>query len=288
VVGAGTSLFQKTDYATRRSCGRPARERTAAGFCQVLRDFVQERQRLTSEPNAIQRARMHPPDPWEFEPRVTAVFGPSGEFADWTGRLFFTVSGSAVSINFGPACPPTVYLHERLSDRLPPQHGLVSIYLLLARNNSAGRRQVLSAGCPDTCFSAPKSPRPVSDRRFQQLRLIRVSAADLDRELPGQLIGFARSILETGSNLAQIQEAHRAAIKEIEAETRKAFESKRKTASSKTPPQAEPAASVSAPMFKDGKPVFGRSVLRNQPVCLMHRQRRVQLGQSHSLANNPE
>jgi hypothetical protein len=75
-------------------------------FCQILRDFVQERQRLTSEPNPIRRAGMHPPNPWEFEPRIAAVFGPSGEFTDWTGRLFFTVSGSAVSINFAPACPP--------------------------------------------------------------------------------------------------------------------------------------------------------------------------------------
>lgn len=83
------------------------------------------------------------------------------------------------------------------------------------------------------------------------------TAADLDRDLPAQLTGLASSMLQTGSTLAQIQETHRAAIKEIEAENKKALESKRKTSGSKTPPQAESAAAVSAPVFKDGKPVFG-------------------------------
>lgn len=90
-----------------RSAGLHGKEHEQA-FCQVLRDFQKERQRLTSEPNPIRRAQMQPPDPWTFESRVAAVFGPSGEFTNWTGRLFFTVSGSIVSINFAPACPPGV------------------------------------------------------------------------------------------------------------------------------------------------------------------------------------
>jgi hypothetical protein len=75
-------------------------------FCQVLRDFQQERRRLTSDPNPIRRAQMPPPDPWKFESRLAAVFGPSGEFTEWTGRVYFTVPGSNVSINFAPTCPP--------------------------------------------------------------------------------------------------------------------------------------------------------------------------------------
>lgn len=93
------------------------------------------------------------------------------------------------------------------------------------------------------------------------------TAADLDRDLPAQLTGFASAMLQTGSTLAQIQETHRAAIKEIEAENRKALESKRKTSGSKAPPQAESAAAVSAPVFKDGKPVFG-SKYAAQPASL--------------------
>ena len=83
------------------------------------------------------------------------------------------------------------------------------------------------------------------------------TAADLDRDLPAQLSGYASSMLQTGSTLAQVQTTHRAAFKEIETENRKTLESKRKSAVSKTPPKPEAATAVSEPVFKDGKPVFG-------------------------------
>jgi PRTRC genetic system protein E len=55
------------------------------------------------------------------------------------------------------------------------------------------------------------------------------TAAELDRDFPAQLTGYVQSILETDSTLNQIREAHKAALKELEAENKKALDSKRKT-----------------------------------------------------------
>ena len=54
------------------------------------------------------------------------------------------------------------------------------------------------------------------------------TAADLDRDFPAQLTGYTQSILETDSTLNQIREAHKAAVKELEAENKKALDAKRK------------------------------------------------------------
>lgn len=61
------------------------------------------------------------------------------------------------------------------------------------------------------------------------------TAAELDREFPAQLTGYAQSILETNSTLNQIREAHKAAVKELEAENKKALDAKRKTNTSSKP-----------------------------------------------------
>lgn len=61
------------------------------------------------------------------------------------------------------------------------------------------------------------------------------TAADLDRDLPAQLTGYTQSILETDSTLNQIREAHKAAVKELEAENKKALDAKRKTNTSSKP-----------------------------------------------------
>lgn len=61
------------------------------------------------------------------------------------------------------------------------------------------------------------------------------TAADLDRDLPAQLTGYAQSIIETDSTLNQIREAHKAAVKDLEAENKKALDAKRKTNSSSKP-----------------------------------------------------
>ena len=61
------------------------------------------------------------------------------------------------------------------------------------------------------------------------------TAADLDRDFPAQLTGYAQSILETDSTLNQIRESHKAAVKELEAENKKALDAKRKTNTSSKP-----------------------------------------------------
>jgi PRTRC genetic system protein E len=61
------------------------------------------------------------------------------------------------------------------------------------------------------------------------------TAAELDRDFPAQLTGYVQSILETDSTLNQIREAHKAALKELEAENKKALDAKRKTNASSKP-----------------------------------------------------
>ncbi len=75
-------------------------------FCEVLTDFVHARNKTASEPNPIRRAQIHSADPRSFEDSIARVFGPNGEFVDWTGRLFFSVSGSDVVFTFQPTCGP--------------------------------------------------------------------------------------------------------------------------------------------------------------------------------------
>jgi PRTRC genetic system protein E len=61
------------------------------------------------------------------------------------------------------------------------------------------------------------------------------TAAELDRDFPAQLTGYVQSILETDSTLNQIRGAHKAAVKELEAENKKALDAKRKTNTSSKP-----------------------------------------------------
>jgi hypothetical protein len=68
-------------------------------------DYIHERNRVSAEPNPIRRAELHPPDPWTYEDKLAGVLGPNGEFVDWTGRIFFTVTGSDVVLTFQPTCP---------------------------------------------------------------------------------------------------------------------------------------------------------------------------------------
>ena len=65
------------------------------------------------------------------------------------------------------------------------------------------------------------------------------TAAELDRELPAQLASYTQSVLETSSTLRQVREAHQSAVKDLEAENKKALDAKRKAAGSKTPAKSE-------------------------------------------------
>ncbi len=79
---------------------------------------------------------------------------------------------------------------------------------------------------------------------------------ELDRELPGQLASFTESILKTGTNLEELKVQHAAAVKALEAENRKRLDDKKKSNGSKAGSTPPPNLN-DAPVFKDGKPVFG-------------------------------
>ncbi len=59
---------------------------------------------LCRKTNPIQRAQMSSPDTWSFEDSLARVFGPHGEFADWTGRRFVSVARTDVLLTFQPTC----------------------------------------------------------------------------------------------------------------------------------------------------------------------------------------
>jgi len=80
-------------------------------------------------------------------------------------------------------------------------------------------------------------------------------AEELDRELPGQLLSFAESLLKTGSNLAEVRTQHAADVKAVEAENKKRLDEKKKGPGGKTP--SAPPAPTATSDFKDGKPLFG-------------------------------
>jgi PRTRC genetic system protein E len=78
---------------------------------------------------------------------------------------------------------------------------------------------------------------------------------DLDRNFAAQLNSYTAAVVKLGSNLAEIEATHRAAMKAVEEEKKKDLDRKRgKPNGSKTNVEPEP---KPGPVIKDGKPVFG-------------------------------
>ena len=78
---------------------------------------------------------------------------------------------------------------------------------------------------------------------------------ELDRDFAAQLSSYTSSVVKLGSNLAEIEATHRAAVKAGEEEKKKDLDRKRgKVSNSKSAPEPEP---KRGPVMKDGKPVFG-------------------------------
>ena len=82
------------------------------------------------------------------------------------------------------------------------------------------------------------------------------TADELDRDFGSQLSRYTSSVVKLGSNLAEIEATHSAALKAVEEEKKKDLDRKRgKVVGSKaTPSASEP---KPGPVIKDGKPVFG-------------------------------
>lgn len=83
---------------------------------------------------------------------------------------------------------------------------------------------------------------------------ITASAAELDQELPGQLLTFTESVVKTGSNLAELRSQHDAAVKAVEAENKKQLDEKKKGTRGKTLSASPPPMTSE---FRDEKPLFG-------------------------------
>jgi PRTRC genetic system protein E len=78
---------------------------------------------------------------------------------------------------------------------------------------------------------------------------------ELDRDLAAQLTAYTTAVVKLGSNLAEIEATHRAAVKAVEEEKKRDLDRKRgKAGSLKAAQEPEP---KPGPVMKDGKPVFG-------------------------------
>jgi PRTRC genetic system protein E len=78
---------------------------------------------------------------------------------------------------------------------------------------------------------------------------------ELDREFAGQLVGFTEAFVKLGSNLAEVETAHAAAVKAVEAEKKKELENKRKGSISRPP--STTAEAKPEPSVQENRPVFG-------------------------------
>jgi hypothetical protein len=76
----------------------------SAKFCEVIKDSREAMTSFTNESSPIKRAQMRKPEPYEFEPRIEAVFGASGRFDNWTGTVRFHIDGRHVAVSFFPDC----------------------------------------------------------------------------------------------------------------------------------------------------------------------------------------
>lgn len=116
------------------------------------------------------------------------------------------------------------------------------------------------SGAPDGLIRVNVIPKCLKESDSAEIALatplsITGTAADLDRELPIQLTTYTKSILETSSTLEQLRETHKAALKELEAENKKALDAKRKSGSSNKPaPKADDGTDKQDKRIAEAKP----------------------------------
>lgn len=77
---------------------------------------------------------------------------------------------------------------------------------------------------------------------------------ELDRDFSTELSRYTTSMITLGSNIAEVEAKHSAAVKAVEAEKKEELDRKRGKA-----PKTSSTPAKSGPVIKDGKPVFGTS-----------------------------
>lgn len=75
-------------------------------FCDVVAGYRADVMRVINEPNPIVRAGLHKPNPAEYNGRLAAILGKSGQFDSWRGTIRFSVAGSWAVVEFTPDCKP--------------------------------------------------------------------------------------------------------------------------------------------------------------------------------------
>jgi PRTRC genetic system protein E len=89
---------------------------------------------------------------------------------------------------------------------------------------------------------------------------------ELDRDFAEQLNSYTSAVVKLGSNLAEVEATHRAAMKAVEEEKKKDLDRKRAKGNG-SKPSAEPELKP-GPVIKDGKPVFGTKDGSGTPPAL--------------------
>lgn len=85
---------------------KPDIDNKQAKFCEVIGAYRADVMRIANEPNPIVRAGLRKPEPANYDVRVIALLGTSGEFDSWHGTVSFHVSGQWVVLQFTPDCKP--------------------------------------------------------------------------------------------------------------------------------------------------------------------------------------
>ncbi len=104
--GDSTSASSPTPSPVPPIPAKPDTTDKQAKFCEVIAAYRTDVMRTVNEPNPIIRAGMHKPEPADYEGRLAAILGTSGEFDSWRGTVRFHVTGQWVVLEFTPDCKP--------------------------------------------------------------------------------------------------------------------------------------------------------------------------------------
>lgn len=142
-----------------------------AKFCDVIAAYRTDAMRVANEPNPIVRAGLHKPEPAEYDGRLAAILGTSGEFDSWHGTVRFHVTGQWVDLEFTPDCKPPQAVAFATANSAQMRDGAQTLILLnspLARTLSrlksndsvlaSGR--LLYAARKSTYRGSPDNPNP--------------------------------------------------------------------------------------------------------------------------------
>lgn len=140
-------------------------------FCEVIQAYRADVMRAVNEPNPIVRAGLHKPKPADYDGRLTAILGTSGEFDSWRGTVRFHVTGQWVFLEFTPDCKPpqgitfstaaSVQLRDASQTLIPLNSPLARTLSQVKANNSVTVSGHLFYGTSKSVYrGSPDNPNP--------------------------------------------------------------------------------------------------------------------------------